>query len=227
MKKNIVAVIPAKSNSTRVPNKNFRDFYKGQSLLEIKIKQCLESGVFDTVYVSSDTEQAKEIAEKFGAEFVLRDRRLCLDETPWSEVLVGVLDSLQEDENTLIAWAPLTSPMFDRFSDAFDKIKASEEFDSVMTITKLQHYFLNSDHIPMNFQYGVWASYSQSLKPVYQMNCALWLAKKGAMIRNRFQLGDRPFYMETSQSEGVDIDTMDEFEIAQLLYARKYGNLAL
>lgn len=221
MKSKIVAVIPAKSTSNRVPNKNFRSFYNEESLLKIKIRQCLDSGVFDHVYVSSDTDEARVIAEELGAEFVLRERRLCLDETPWSEVLVGVLNSLPVDESVFIAWAPLTSPLFDAFEEAFECVMKSDDFDSVMTVTKLQHYFLNPDRIPLNFQFGVWASYSQKIKPIYQMNCALWLAKKGDMIRNRFQIGDKPFYMETSQIEGVDIDTMDEFEIAQLLYARK------
>ncbi len=214
-----VAVIPAKARSTRVPNKNFREFYEGKSLLEIKVAQCVESGAFQDVYVSSDTSEARSIADKYGVKFVLRDPRLCLDDTPWGQVLTGVLSEIPESDDTYIAWSPLTSPLFKQFAEALDVLTNSDAYDSVMTVTKMQHFFLNADHLPMNFQFGVWASYSQKLKPLYQMNCALWIAKKGTMIQNRFQIGDRPFFMETSIATGIDIDTLEEFEIAQLLYA--------
>lgn len=219
-----VAVIPAKFRSTRVPNKNFRDFYEGKSLLQIKVEQCLKSGAFGAVYVSSDSTDAEKIALEAGANFVLRDPRLCLDETPWNEVLSGVLMSLPVDDETYIAWSPTTSPLFSKFGEAIAMIKGNAEIDSVMTVTRLQHYFLNADHIPLNFQYGVWASYSQKLKPIYQMNCALWLAKKCAMIQNRFQIGDHPGYLETSTTEGIDIDTMEEFEIASMFYAKQMAS---
>lgn len=216
-----VAVIPAKALSSRVPNKNFREFHEGKSLVEIKIEQCMNSGLFDDVYVSSDSEEAKVLAESAGAKFARREHRLCIDETPWNEVLIGVLRQLPVDDETYIAWCPPTTPLFNRFDDAIKMLDFNSAIDSVMTVTRLQHYFLNSDRLPLNFQYGVWASYSQKLQPIYQMNCALWLAKKGAMIQNRFQIGDCPGHLETSMVEGVDIDTPEEFEIAAMLYARR------
>ena len=223
---NIVAVIPAKSNSSRVPNKNFREFHSGKSLLEIKIQQCIESDIFEEIYVSSDTLEAKSIAEKYGVAFVERDSKYCKDETPWNEVLTAVLNQIPVDGETFIAWSPLTSPLFRKYSEAVEVLGNNERFDSLMTVTELKHYFLNSDKLPMNFQYGVWASYSQKTRPIYQMNCALWLAKKKSMIQNRFQIGDKPFYMETSITDGIDIDTMEEFELAQYLYEKHNINHA-
>lgn len=218
-----IAVIPAKARSTRVPKKNFRNFYCGDSLLEIKVKQCLMSGCFDDVYVSSDTDEAKELVEPLGAQFLKRAPELCLDDTPWSAVLLGVLDQVPVSDDVYVAWTPLTSPLFNDYRGAINMLEESPTNDSVMTVTKMQHFFLNSDHIPLNFQYGVWASYTQAIKPLYQMNCALWLATKGSIIQNRFQVGDRPLYFETSMTAGIDIDTMEEFEFAQLLYRHYQG----
>ena len=216
--RNVVALIPAKANSTRVPNKNFRDFHNSKSLLEVKIEQCLASNVFESIYISSDSLEARKIAEKMGVKFLLRDPRLCLDETPWSEVLCGILNDLPIASSDLVAWSPLTTPLFNRFAEAISLVKNNQEHDSLLTVTRLQHYFLNADYIPMNFQYGVWASYSQKIKPIYQMNCALWLATKGAMLQNRFQIGDKPIHMETTLTEGLDIDTLEEFELAKVIY---------
>lgn len=215
-----IAVIPAKGASQRVPDKNFREFHGGRSLLEIKIEQCKASGQFSEVYVSSDSPLAEGFAGACGASFIPRDERLCRDDAPWADVLTGVLESLPENDAVLIAWTPVTSPLFSRYADALRYLSASGG-DSLMSVTRLQHYLLNHDFIPVNFQYGVWASYSQKLRPFYQMNCALWLATKQKMLQNRFQIGDRPAYFELSLVEGLDIDTPEEFEVAQLLFAAR------
>lgn len=217
----VIAIIPAKGHSGRVPQKNFRPFHDDQSLLDLKIKQCRRSEVFDAIYVSSDVETVQLTAQNNNVDFLLRDPRFCLDETPWSETLCGILKQIPEPDSTLVAWCPPTSPIFDRFYDAVKTLAENSEYDSLMTVTRMQHYFLGPDLLPLNFQFGVWASFSQKLRPIYQMNCALWLAPKALMMANRFQTGDSPYFMETGATEGIDIDTMEEFELAQIIYSRK------
>ena len=55
MKPKIVAIIPIRKNSRRIKNKNFINFYKGNSLLEIKIKQLKKINKIDKIIVSSDS----------------------------------------------------------------------------------------------------------------------------------------------------------------------------
>jgi CMP-N-acetylneuraminic acid synthetase len=221
---NAVAVVLAKGKSSRVPEKNIREFHKGRSLLEIKIDQCLKSGVFDSIYVSSDSEKVKTVTEHSGACFLERAACLCDDNTPFADVLTGILASVPVSQDCYIGWILPTSPLFHRYSDAVELMVHDENRDSVMTVTRKQHYFLNADYLPLNFQYGVWYSYSQNIRPIYQMTCAFWYAKKKDMLANRFPLGSRPAYLETSTIESVDIDTMEEFETAQILYGKKYGS---
>lgn len=216
----VVAIIPAKGRSTRVLDKNFRPFIGEHSLVDVKIQQCKSADVFDAIYVSSDVESGRIAAERQAVDFLLRDPRFCLDETPWHEVLAGLLYQLPEGDDVLVAICPPTTPLFTGYDEAVRLLQNNTEHDSVVTVTKLQHYFLGPDLLPLNFQFGVWLNASQTLKPLYQMNCALWLAPKRLMLANRFQIGDRPFFMETSMTSGVDIDTPEEFEHAQLLYAK-------
>jgi N-acylneuraminate cytidylyltransferase len=223
MKKKIVALIPVKSNSSRVPNKNFRNFYSYKSLLEIKIEQCLKSGIFDTVFVSSDSEEAEIISNNCGAVFLKREMRLCMDKTPWNEVLEGILTSVPVENKIFIAWCPVTSPLFSRFDEMVEKLYANVENDSIFTITPFKHYFLNADYIPINHQWGPWHAYSQGMRPLYQMNLACLIAKKETMIRNQYQIGNKPIFFETSMIEGLDIDTMEEFELTQILYTHFHG----
>ena len=59
-KKKIVAIIPVRKNSQRIKNKNFLSFYKGKSLLELKIEQLKKVKNIDEIVVSSDAELAKK-----------------------------------------------------------------------------------------------------------------------------------------------------------------------
>jgi len=220
----IVAIIPAKGYSTRVPEKNFRPFADGLSLVDIKIQQCMDSGIFDAIYVTSDVEQGRIAAESHEVRFLQRDPRLCLNETPWSDVVTGVLHQLPEEDDVWVAWCLPTSPLFARYDEAVRVLREQSDYDSLTTVTKQQHYFLGPDLLPLNFQFGVWLSSSQRIRPLYHVNCALWLAPKNLMLANRFQIGDRPFFMETSMIDGIDIDTLEEFELAQLLYAKRFSH---
>ena len=180
---------------------------------------------FDDIYVSSDSSDCSEIVSKYGVKFIERDIKYCIDETPWSEVLIAILEQTDAEPEDLVAWIPVTTPLFSDYSGALSLLlENSKTHDSLMTVTQHKHYMLNSDFIPCNFQFGVWASYSQLIKPYYQMNCALWIAPKGKMIRNRFQTGDSPYFMVTPMLDSIDIDEPEEFELAQILFKRKYEN---
>lgn len=223
--KKVVSVIPVKGHSSRVPQKNFRPFYQDKSLLEIKVDQCQKSGAFDAVYVSSDDERAREIAEKMGAVFVPRDPKLCLDSTPWYDVLKGVLESLPEDDDIWVAWCPVTSPLFRRYNELLKSLQSSlgDEINSIATVTPLKHYYLDEHYIPFNHQWGRWASYSQKLPFIYQLNMACNIATRSEMEACSFHVGSRPAFFHTEVWEGLDIDILEEFELAQWYYARYFG----
>ena len=220
-----IAVVPAKGHSGRVANKNFRPFYRDRSLLEIKLEQCIASGAFDQVYVSSDDEKARQYAERAGVTFVHRDPHLCLDSTPWNEVLTGILDSLPEAEDTWIAWCPVTSPLFRRYAELLETLRQriSEGYNSIATVTPLRHYYLDDRYLPLNHQWGVWHAYSQKIHPIYQLNLACISSQKSEMKRCFYQIGSRPAFFHTEIWEGLDIDTMEEFELAQWYFKRYFG----
>ena len=213
-----IALIAVKAHSSRVPNKNFRPFDGNRSLLEIKIRQCIDSGAFSDVFVSSDSREAQLICEKQGATFVNRDARLCRDDTQWGDVLEGILESLPISPETRVAWCPATSPLFHKFADLTRALDNNSDNDSLITVTPLSHYYLGPDYIPINHQWGPWHRYSQGMRPIYHFNLACMVAPKSTIIRNQYLVGSHPVYFNIGQFEGLDIDTMEEFEVASLLY---------
>ena len=82
-----LAVIPARSGSKRVPGKNIREFM-GKPLIAWSIEQAHLSGLFDSIIVSTDSEQIASVARKWGAEVpFIRPSVLSGDFTPTSEVI--------------------------------------------------------------------------------------------------------------------------------------------
>jgi N-acylneuraminate cytidylyltransferase len=61
-----LAVIPARGGSKRLPGKNIRDF-AGKPMLAWSVEAALESGLFDTVMVSTDSEEIADVARAWGA----------------------------------------------------------------------------------------------------------------------------------------------------------------
>ena len=72
-RKKITAVVPIRKGSQRVPDKNFKDFYKGKNLLELKIENLKQTHLIDDIVVNTDSEEAIKIAKNCGVSYYKRD----------------------------------------------------------------------------------------------------------------------------------------------------------
>ena len=66
-----IAIIPAKSNSRRIPNKNILKFY-GKEMIYYSITQAIKSKLFDKIIVSTDSEKISKISKKYGAKIYFK-----------------------------------------------------------------------------------------------------------------------------------------------------------
>ena len=88
-----IAVITARGGSKRIPKKNIRPF-NGRPIIEYSVKAALESGIFDEVMVSTDSEEIKTIAEAAGASVpFLRSAETSSDTATTADVLREVLEN--------------------------------------------------------------------------------------------------------------------------------------
>jgi len=91
---NIVAIIPARGGSKRIPKKNIR-LFAGKPIIAYSIRAAKETGIFDRIIVTTDSEEIAEIAREYGAETpFLRPEELADDHTESGPVLVHALDFL-------------------------------------------------------------------------------------------------------------------------------------
>lgn len=220
----IVAVVPIKSVSDRVKSKNFREFYQGKSLTELLIEKLLASKRINKIYVSSDAISHKSYFEEIGCHFIERDKSLCNNIVPWSDVIFEVISSIPESNNADIGWCHTTSPLFDKYDDAvenyFKSIK-SEKTNGLITVTNLNEFIISEKKQPLNYSWGPWHRYSQDLEKLFKITGALFIAKKNEFLKNRYVISTNPKLYQVSSMESIDIDNEFDFELAKILMKNK------
>lgn len=126
----IVAIIPARGGSKRIPNKNIKTF-AGQPIISYSIKAAQKTNLFDRIIVSTDSEGIAEVAKKYGAEApFIRPSELSDDFTGTAPVLLHALNWLIDHGYAsdyfccIYATAPFVQPEFIR--RGFDLLKKKE-----------------------------------------------------------------------------------------------------
>jgi N-acylneuraminate cytidylyltransferase len=241
-----VALIPARQGSKRVPGKNVRPI-AGHPTLAYTIVPALESGVFESVIVSTDSEEIAAIARHYGAEVpFLRPAALAGDTSPDIEWLEYTLRQLAAANRTWDAFSLLrpTSPFRrpDTIRRAWTLFAAQEGVDSLRAIEKCAQHpgkmwvvrgnrmlpllpFENSmasraeaGESPAR---GVpWHSTPyQALPPVYVQNASLEIAWTRTVLEQHSLAGDVVVPFITDGYEGFDINDPSDWIVAEKLIA--------
>lgn len=217
MKNNFVALVPVRTGSKRVKNKNFRDFYQGKSLFDIKIDQLKSTKLFKKIYVSSDSSMVQNLCKKKGVTFLKRERKYCQDHKyPWHEIHDSILKSIPGDP--YVAWCLTTAPLFKRFTKAINTFKANKNTDSLVGVLPSKNFILNLKGKPKNFNPGCWHPYSQELETNYFITGSIFMAKKSSMLLWKYWFGIKPHLFHLSKVESVDVDTIQDFRFAQKIF---------
>lgn len=228
MKKNkIVAVIAARSGSLRVKNKNIRDFYN-TTLLEIKIKQLQRIKEIDDVIVNSNCDEILNIAEECGATIVKRDDVHASNSANMSDVFANIAENVDSE---YILYANCTNPLVKDTSVEkviklfFENLDNLKDFDSLTSCHEVKE-FLYLDNKALNYD-PLNQPRSQDLPNIIALNFALSIISKKDMIKYRNILGKKPYFFVLNEEESVDIDSPQDFFIAEKLYEDSINNNGL
>ncbi len=214
-KRTIKALVPVRSGSVRVENKNIRPFGPS-TLLHLRVRQLLALPFLDGVVVSSNDPEMLGIARELGAETHHRDDYFASNTVSMSEVYENMASSIQCDD---IMYALVTTPLVknESFIHAFDVYNnLSAEFDSITTVADVKE-FLIKDGKPFNYD-GNRIPRSQDLPDIVKLTFCISILPRHTMIEKRSCLGKNPFFLKLPQEQSVDIDTEFDFRLAELLY---------
>jgi CMP-N,N'-diacetyllegionaminic acid synthase len=215
MKRTIKALIPVRSGSVRVDNKNLRPFC-GSNLLTIRIKQLLTLPFLDGIVVSSNDPAMLAIAKDLGVETHQRDPYFASNTVSMSEVYENMAGAMDCDD---VMYALVTTPLVtnESFINAYNLYnKLPEGYDSITTVADVKE-FLIKDGNPFNYD-GNKIPRSQDLPDIVKLTFCISMLPRTMMIEKRSCMGKNPYFFKLSQQESIDIDTPFDFQLAELLY---------
>lgn len=204
-----IALVPARRGSVRVPRKNVRPFWKGLSLVQIKVMALLRSETVSRIIVSSDDELALEQAAALGADTCLRDSRLCGGHVDLGELFREVLAG---QESNIVYWAHPTSP-FVR-PDTIDIAVRSVINNTSSCVLGVQRFqdFLWKARTPLNYDPRRQPR-SQDLEPMWRVTGGIHVAMGRRFIEERCLVFERLAFRELTLLESLDIDTEEEWNL--------------
>ena len=209
----VVALIPIKEGSMRIPDKNLRPFGGHPTLLHNKINHLREAGCFSHIYVSSDSERIKAITEECAAEYLPREPYLCTGAARWDEVVVGCMGDIPGDPH--VAWAMVTSPLFKDYAKGVSLyLEHLGEHDSLVATKAIREYLIDEAGRPLFYGFGVWHPYTTEFKPMYAISDALFIARKSDQMLWRYWFGRKPYLMEVSALEAIDVNFEEDLHMA-------------
>lgn len=216
MSKIIKALIPVRSGSKRVQNKNIRPF-ADSNLLEIKIKQLHRLKNLDGIVVNSNDDTMLDIARNLGVEAVKRDEYYAGDNVT-NEMYKNIAENCPCD---IIMYTNVTSPLIsdETIEKCIEMYKNKDDsFDSINTANLVKE-FLWLDGKPINYDPNN-TPRSQDLPNITALNFAINLIDRDNLIKRMHYIGAKPYLYIVDDVEAIDIDNMIDFEFAEFMYKK-------
>lgn len=221
----LIAVIPARGGSKRIPRKNIKDFC-GKPVLSYSIEAAKGSRLFDEVMVSTDDREIAETAKQFGASVpFLRSAAAAGDYATTTDVLVEVLEMYRERGFTFstLCYIYPTAPFVtaEKLRRAHRMLEDSGA-DALLPVAPfsyppLRGLTIQENRLRMKWPENTFAR-SQDLEPIYHDSGQFCFLRTEAFLRERNILCRNMVPMILSDLEVQDIDNETDWELAELKY---------
>jgi CMP-N,N'-diacetyllegionaminic acid synthase len=237
--KTIIAMIPARSGSKRVPDKNIR-LLAGHPLIAYSIAAALQSKIFSKVIVSTDSELYADIARHYGAEVPFsRPAKIAGDISPDIEWVGYTLNQLRNNGQDYDCFSILrpTSPfrLPETICRAWQEFLSQEGVDSLRAVEKCQQHpgkmwIIRGKRmlplLPMGPVEQPWhSSQYPSLPEVYVQNASLEIARTHVVFEEKTIAGNVVMPFVTKNFEGFDVNSNYDWDLAEHLVKTGQANL--
>ena len=219
----IIALVPMRHESVRVPGKNYRPL-AGKPLFHHIMDTLLNVPELDGILVDTDSPEILTGLEQHypTVKTLTRPEYLRGDAVSMNEILIHdtgkmAADSyLQTHSTNPLLQAETVSAAIKAFLDAIP------EYDSLFGVTRHQTRLWDQLGRPINHNPKILLR-TQDLPPIYEENSCLYIFNRQNLVNRRNRLGERPLMFEIPAREALDIDDELDFTIADTLYRQIYG----
>ncbi|MFQ5739580.1 MAG: cytidylyltransferase domain-containing protein [Acidobacteriota bacterium] len=215
---NVIAHLPARGGSKRVPSKNLR-YLAGQPMLAYALRTALECADFSAVYVNTESDSIAALARELGALIYRRKTNLASDAATSDQFNFDIIDALNPDTLVMInPVCPLLRP--DDIEGALEAYRRRDADTLISTsATRLQCFYRDQ---PVNIDLNAQLAATQHNEPVHVCNWAItiWDAHR---FRDRYNrrgfavFGQRRILHSIPPLRGLKISTEADFRMADLI----------
>ena len=230
-KPRILAIIPARAGSKRLPGKNIKEL-AGKPLIQWTIEAAKKSVLLTDVIVSSDDEHIVEFAKKLNVNVpFLRPQHLAQDKSTSIDVIKHAIEFLenQGDIFDFIMLLQPTSPL--RTSCHIDEaigLLNDKGADAVISVCPTEHSPLwsntldDSDKMDSFISPEIKNTRSQDLPVYYRLNGAIYITKVERLLaENTMFIKDKIFAYKMTTKSSVDIDEIIDFTLAEAIMKKE------
>ncbi|MDA8986209.1 acylneuraminate cytidylyltransferase family protein [Luminiphilus sp.] len=217
-----IALMPMKANSQRVPGKNFRPL--GQKVLYLwMLETLLDVADISMIVINTDADELLQSEYLSTLDRVLvreRPESLRGDDISMNNIIRNDLDCLAGSKflmthstNPFIEAKTIKTAIFE-----FEKGLENGNCDSLFSVNKHQTRFYRGDCSPINHDPNKLAQ-TQDLDPWFEENSCLYLFTRSSFLSTSGRVGLRPTLFETPKLQSIDIDTVEDWNVAEVVAA--------
>ena len=203
----IVAIVPIKSKSKRLKNKNFKEI-NGKPLYKYLLDK-LKFTNFDEVYVDSDSSEIEKYCRLNNYKFIKRLPKLALDSANGNDLLNFHSKVIKADIYfQLFVTAPLLKTK--TINNCIEKIKKNNKYDSILTSKSIHTWFWYKGR-PVNYDPKILPR-SQDASPLVFETTGLYGIRRKTLMKKKARIGNKPYFYEVSDEEAIDLDNLKDLE---------------
>ena len=226
MTQKIVALVPMRHHSVRVPGKNYRPL-AGKPLYQHIISTLLDVPELDTILVDTDSpEVLSGLAEHYPqVQTLTRPEHLRSDMISMNEILIHDTKTIAAD---FYLQTHSTNPLLraETVSSAIQILLQNiPEYDSLFGVTRLTTRLWDQLGRPINHNPDILLR-TQDLPPIYEENSCMYIFTRETLLKRRNRLGYRPMMYDVPAIEAWDIDDELDFTVTETLFRNIYGEFS-
>ena len=217
----LVALVPMRHHSQRVPGKNYR-LLAGKPLFHHILETMLAAPEVTEIVVDTDSDPVMDsLRQRFPqVKLINRPEHLRADDVPMNDILIH--DTAQRQADFYLqthSTNPLLKPQ--TVSRAIQSLLTNyPNYDSLFSVTRLQTRLYFQDGRAINHDPRVLIQ-TQDLPPVYEENSCLYIFTRENLLKRHHRIGEKPMMFEVDAEEAWDIDEELDFAITDFLLRRK------
>lgn len=227
MNNSVLCIIPARSGSKGLKNKNLRTI-EGKSLLQITVEEASRSNVFQTIHVSTESPEIKSEAERLGIEFpFMRKKSLSKDNVHVSMVVSDVILNFKaiginfDSVCLLMPTSPLRTYLNIQNAAKTFQDSGTDSLVSVSPLGKLETNFriLNKNGLIDYYNSSMRRNQNRQLaKELYAVNGSIYFSKVSSFLESGTFHIDKVIGYEMSFINSIDVNTAEDLELARILF---------